>query len=206
MDLPLLGLAAVLLAPAPDPAEALVRRVEAQHRRAGDLVARFTQSYRSGVLGREIVESGTLSLKRPGLMRWEYLEPERKTFVSDGRSYYFYVPEDRQVVVRDQAGDKRAPALLLAGESDLLSEFEASLVRSGEPGPRRLRLTPREPDPDLREVTIEVDDADRIVGIEVLDVQGNLSRFHFFEIRENVGLDEGLFEFEVPRGVEVVNG
>src|SRR5688500_858685 len=73
-------------------AEELARRVEARHRTVRDLTARFVQTYRSGLVGREIVESGTLSLKRPGRMRWEYREPERKTFVSDGRKYYFYVP------------------------------------------------------------------------------------------------------------------
>ena len=38
------------------------------------------------------------------------------------------------------------------------------------------------------------------------DVQGNRSRFDFDDLRENVGLTDGLFRFEVPQGVEVVTG
>ena len=84
--LALLGPAAPSAAPGPDTgtARGLVERLEAHHARTTDLVARFTQSYRSGMLGREVVERGVLSVKRPGRMRWEYKDPEEKLFVSDG--------------------------------------------------------------------------------------------------------------------------
>jgi outer membrane lipoprotein carrier protein len=98
--------AALPAAPATGPdvglARSLVRKVEERHGRTTDLVARFTQSYRSGLLGREVVERGVVSIKRPGRMRWEYKDPEPKLFVSDGLTFYFYVPADRQVVVSEQ--------------------------------------------------------------------------------------------------------
>src|SRR4029453_6005494 len=83
-------------------AQSLVRRLEERQSRAQDMTARFVQSYRSGVLGKEIVERGVVRLKRPGRMLWEYKDPEKKTFLSDGHSYWFYVPADRQVIGRDQ--------------------------------------------------------------------------------------------------------
>jgi outer membrane lipoprotein-sorting protein len=51
-----------------------------------------------------------------------------------------------------------------------------------------------------------VDAGDRVRAIEVLDPQGNQSRFTFDDIRENVGLRDQLFRFDVPKGVEVVTG
>jgi outer membrane lipoprotein carrier protein len=201
----LLWLGAVVSPAAPDSADALVQRIEARHQQVTDLTASFVQTYRSGMLGRELTESGKLSIKRPGRMRWEYLDPERKTFVSDGKTFYFYVPADRQVVVRDQAGDRRAPALLLAGEGGILDQFEAG-VESAPPGRYRLRLTPREPDHDIERVYLEVDHSYRILAIDVIDAQGNRSAFRFSEIRENVGLPDRLFHFEIPAGVDVVTG
>lgn len=207
LALPLLALAAALAAPPPPvSAEDLARRIERRHRAVADLTARFTQTYRSGTLGREVVERGTLSVRRPGRMRWEYREPERKTFVADGRSFYFYVPADRQVVVRDAAGAGDLPALLLSGQGDLLGQFEAALEEAPEPNRRRLRLTPRRDDPEVQGVLLDVDGEDRIRAISVLDAQGNRSRFVFEGIRENVGLPESDFRFEVPAGVEVVKG
>jgi outer membrane lipoprotein carrier protein len=191
---------------AQDPATALARRVDARHKQVGDLTARFVQTYRSAALGRELVERGTLALKRPGRMLWEYRDPERKTFVSDGRKFYFYVPADKQVIVRDQAGDRGLPTLLLSGQGDIADQFEVALEQGTGAGLQRLRLVPRRPDAELERAYLDVDGEARIVGIEVHDAQGNVSRFRFEGVRENVGLADKLFRFEVPRGVELVTG
>ena len=93
----LLGAALAAAGPTGDPAGDLARRVESRHRSLTGLTAHFVQTYRSGVLGRTVVERGTLKIKPPGRMRWDYRDPEEKTFVSDGKTFYFYVPADRQV-------------------------------------------------------------------------------------------------------------
>lgn len=205
-----LALTATLLAPpavtTPAPAAvALARRIERRHRAATDLTARFVQTYRSGLIGREVVERGVVSIKRPGRMLWEYRQPEKKTFVADGKSFYFYVPADKQVIVRSQAGDKSITGMLLSGQSDLVSEFDVS-VEPAPPGLQRLRLVPRKADPEVEWVTVDVDDDDRIRAIALTDIQGNRSRFEFDGIRENVGLKDRLFQFRTPPGVEVVTG
>jgi outer membrane lipoprotein carrier protein len=187
------------------PAEDLARRIEARHRGVRDLTARFVQTYRSGALGREVVEKGVLSLKPPSRMRWEYRDPEKKTFVSDGKTSYFYVPADRQVIRREQSDSRDLPAMLLSGHADIVTTFDVAL-ESGPAGLQRLRLTPRKPEPEIEHLYVDVDGADRIRAILVVDAQGNRSQFAFDDIRENVGLDDRLFRFEVPRGVEVIAG
>ena len=111
-------------------------------------------------------------------------EPEKKTFVADGKSFYFYVPADKQVIVRAQAKDKSIPALLLSGAAGPARRVRG--VARGErarAGFRRLRLVPRKADPDVEWVTIDVDAGDRIRAIAVADVQGNRSRFEFDDIK-----------------------
>lgn len=190
---------------APSPAEALARRVEARHRGVSDLTARFVQTYRSGALGREVVERGVLSLKPPSRMRWEYRDPEKKTFVSDGKTSYFYVPADRQVIRRDQSDARDLPAMLLSGHADILATFDVGL-ETAAPGLQRLRLTPRKAEAEIEHLYVDVEDSGRIRGILVIDAQGNRSQFTFDDIHENVGLDDRLFRFEVPHGVEVIAG
>jgi len=202
--------AALVLAPvAPEAAAAsgddVARKVEERLLRAGDMRARFTQTYRSGAVGREVKERGTLALKRPGRMRWEYEAPERKTFVSDGRNFYFYVPADRQVIVREQKDATGVAGLLLAGPGAILEPFAPEL-QEAPAGRTRLRLVPRKPDPEVEEILLDVDAEYRVRSIEVSDPQGNTSRFEFDEVRENVGLRDELFEFKPPRGVEVIAG
>ena len=203
------GLMGALAVPAPaaaTPAEDLARRVETRHRTLVDLTASFVQTYRSGMLGRAIVEKGALILKPPGRMRWEYREPEKKTFVSDGTTFYFYVPADRQVIVRSQADSRGIPALLLSGRGEILTHFVVTEEKAPSPEIRRLRLVPREADPEIDHVLLDVDGSARIRGIAVVDAQGNRSQFAFDRFKENVGVEDRQFRFEVPRGVEVVSG
>ena len=192
-------------APLKSPADALAQRIEQRHRSVADFSARFVQTYRSGLLGREVSERGTVSIKPPGRMLWEYRDPERKTFVSDGKTFYFYVPADRHVVVREQGGDRGVLSRLLSGSPGILADFEAGL-EPGSTGRPRLRLTPRKSDPDLDRVYIESDAQDRIESLEILDAQGNRSRFRFEGIRENLGLPDRIFHFDIPKGVEVISG
>ena len=201
----LIGALALPLPATLTPAEALARRIEARHRGVHDLTARFVQTYRSGALGREVVEKGVVSLKPPSRMRWEYRDPEKKTFVSDGKMSYFYVPADRQVIRREQSDSRDLPALILSGQADIVATFDVAL-ETGPAGRQRLRLTPKKPEPEIEHLYVDVDGDERIRAILVVDAQGNRSQFAFDDIRENVGLDDRLFHFEVPRGVEVIGG
>jgi outer membrane lipoprotein carrier protein len=187
-------------------AESLVRRIEQRHARTKDLEARFIQSYRSGLLGRELVERGVVSIKRPGRMRWEYQEPEEKLFVSDGQTFYFYVPEDRQVIVQEQDEQRSLAARLLFGQGGLLDEFEATLEEPFEEGVLRLRLDPRSEDSELERAYIDLEPSGLVRSILLEDLQGNRTRFRFEDVRENRGLADRLFRFEIPPGVEVIRG
>jgi len=184
-------------------AVALARRIQQRHHDIRDMKARFVQTYASSMLGREVVERGTLALKPPGRMRWEYEQPEKKLFVSNGKSAYFYVPEDKQVITFDATGDRGVAVQLLSGRSDLLTEFQVFAV----PGlPNQLRLVPKDKEAEIREAVIEAEASGRIRRLEILDLQGNRSEYRFENVQENVGLSDSLFEFKVPKGVEVVAG
>jgi outer membrane lipoprotein carrier protein len=204
----LVSLLAVGSAPPAEPGlvESLVNRVEERHARMKDIVARFVQSYRSGLLGRELVERGVVSIKRPGRMRWEYKDPEEKLFVSDGKSFYFYVPEDRQVIVQEQDAQRSLAARLLFGTGGLLDEFEATLEEPWQDGLLTVRLVPREENAELERAYIDVEPSGLIRSILLEDIQGNRTRFRFEDLRENTNLPDRLFRFEIPSGVEVIRG
>jgi outer membrane lipoprotein carrier protein len=185
------------------PEAALVQRLKLWQARTRDLSARFTQTYRSSALGNEVKESGDLRLKFPGRMRWEYRDPEKKTFVADGTRFYFYVPADRQVIIQDQGQDRGLAARLLTGQIDLSREFEGQVKPEA---PDTLVLKPREASSEVELLTIGLDLQGRVVSIIIQDVQGNVSRFVFDRFHENTGLPDWMFRFETPPGVEVITG
>jgi outer membrane lipoprotein carrier protein len=139
-------------------------------------------------------------------MRWEYRDPEHKLFVSDGKTFYFYVPADKQVIVSAEDASRSLAARLLSGKGDLTDEFTASLEPPLEEGVVRLKLVPRREQPDVERAFVDVEPSGRIRSIVLDDTQGNRTRFRFDGVRENVGLRGELFRFEVPKGVEVIRG
>jgi outer membrane lipoprotein carrier protein len=187
-------------------ARRVVQRLEQANARGTGLVARFVQSYRSGLLGREVVEKGRVSVKRPGRMRWEYESPERKLFISDGKNFYFYIPEDHQVIVQREDDQRSLAARLLGGEGGLLDEFRATLDEPDEEGVLRVRLVPRREEAELERAFVDVEPSGRLRSILVEDVQGGRTSFRFEDVRETASLPDALFRFEIPPGVEVIHG
>lgn len=201
-----LGLALAVAAPAAPPdAQTMLSRFDARSRTIRDFTAKFTQTFRSGALGRAIVETGTLKVKRPSRMRFEYEAPDRKTFAADGDSYYFYVPRDKQVMVQNQRGDRRATARILA-EGRLLDHFDCT-GEEKDPLGRKLILTPKasEKDANVTRIAVVLDDSLRLLALEIQDAEGSTSRLVFSGFRENVGLKDAEFRFDVPKGVEVIS-
>src|SRR5687768_9709825 len=95
----------------------VVNKLQQKYQNMEAMQANFSQNYQSKRFsGGGITETGVVYLKKGGLMKWEYQRPEKKMFVSDGLFYFYYVPEDKQVVkspVDNQS--QQSPALFLAG-------------------------------------------------------------------------------------------
>ncbi len=188
---------------APPDAQAVLASFDARSRTIRDFTAKFTQTYRSGALGRAMVEAGTVKVKRPSRMLFQYVTPEKKLFVADGDSYYFYVPRDKQVMVQNQRGDKRATARILA-EGRLLDHFQCVGEETDVLG-RKLILTPLEKDANVTRIAVVLDAQLRLLALEIQDAEGSTSRMVFDGFMENVGLKDSEFRFDVPKGVEVIS-
>ena len=102
----------------------LARAVDDHYNHLRSLEGEFTENYSGNGAQRE--ESGTLWLKKPRKMRWEYRSPKEKLFVSDGQSVWFYVPAERQVRKTDlkRLDDLRSPIAFLLGKTKLENELQ----------------------------------------------------------------------------------
>jgi len=195
--------------PAPEPLE-LARRIQARFDTVRDFSAEFTHAYEGGVLRRRVTERGTVLMKKPGRMRWTYTSPERKLFVADGERLWAYVPEDRQVTVvpMSPGDDAGAAALLLAGSGSLLRDYTVSAADlPARPADTwAIKIVPRREQADYEWAILVVGRKD--LGLRMVvtaDSQGGQSTFSFTNVRENTGVPDRQFTFEVPRGVDVIS-
>jgi len=98
----------------------LAGRVDKHYNDLKSMRSQFTETYNGA--GTSRTESGTLWLKQPGKMRWEYTEPRKKLFVSDGKTAWFYVPGEQQArkAPVSKIDDIRSPLRFLLGKTKLL--------------------------------------------------------------------------------------
>lgn len=199
---------ALLAAQAQRSPDALARALQARYEGIRDFSADFDQAYQGGVLKTASKERGTVAVKKPGKMRWVYTNPERKEFVSDGRRTYWYVPEDKQVVVGDVPPEDQAtsPELFLSGKGDIARDFTASYVDAATPGTVALKLVPRRPEPGYEHLVVTLDpETLQIRSLMTRDRQGGESTLTFTNMKENRGMSDNEFVFRIPRGVTVVD-
>lgn len=197
--------AAIPRAQATRPAEALARDLQTRYQSIRDFSADFVQSYRAGVLKTQTRESGTVAVKKPGKMRWTYLKPERKEFVSDGSKMVVYIPDDKQATVTEAADQATTPDLFLSGRGDIARDFTPAYADSPVAGTIGLKLVPRKSEPEYEYLILALDPAKlQIRGLTTRDHQGGESTFTFTNMKENRGLSDKEFVFQPPRGVKVV--
>jgi outer membrane lipoprotein carrier protein len=171
------------------------------------LQADFTETYSGAGISRR--ESGTLWLKRPGRMRWEYRQPQDKLFVADGKTAWFYVPGDRQVrkAPLKKLDDLRSPLAYLLGRTRLGKEFSGLSVAPDaareQPENVVLRGVPRRT-AGIDCVLLEITPEGRFAGITVLQDDGSTTEFRFSNEHENLTLTDQRFQFTPPPGVETV--
>jgi outer membrane lipoprotein carrier protein len=215
----------------PPSAKAIARLLEEHYHQARTLRAVFLERYSDGP--REArVEAGTVYFRRPGRMRWEYESPEKKLFVTDGKTVWFYVPADHTVTripVKENA-DWRTPLALLTGKADLTrlcSRIDLVNQTSTLAGHAVLRCLPKgekggqsaagarssmdSPElpgtGDFTEVLLEVDvSSGELARAQIRQPGGVELEYRFGDWQQNLPLAETMFQFRAPMGVAIVDG
>lgn len=183
----------------------ILRKVDDHYNRLSSLRTHYVEHY-SG-MGMDRAEEGTLLLKKPGRMRWNYAEPEGKVFVLDGKFAWFYTPGDVQVqrVPAKELDDLRSPLRFLLGHTQLKKELGGIVVAPDGAG-FRISGVPKGLGQRLKALTLGVTATGSIERMKLEEMDGAVTDFTFTGMVENVPVKDADFVFVVPAGVAVVYG
>lgn len=188
----------------------LAHAVDDHYNHLRSLQAEFTEIYRGSGVERQ--ESGTLWLKKPRKMRWEYRSPREKLFVSDGQSVWFYLPAEKQLrkTQLKKLDDLRSPIAFLLGKTKLESELRG-LSKAVDQAPATagnilLRGVPKAMEGQVNEVQVEITPTHQITRLILMEADGGSTEFRFSGWKENEELRDSQFQFTPPPGVEAVEG
>jgi outer membrane lipoprotein carrier protein len=177
-----------------------LKAVEERYNHAQTLQIAFSEAYSAQGKTRK-PESGTLFLRKPGRMRWQYTSPAGKVFLSDGKFLYLIVPDSPRVqkMKTKESEDMRAPLAFLLGRLHFEKDFRDFQAR---PEGEDLWITadPKSPDLPYNKVEFQVTPKFEIRRVRVTGQDLSIMDFRFDQEKLNPPLDSKLFQFELPSG------
>ncbi|HEX3319945.1 MAG TPA: outer membrane lipoprotein chaperone LolA [Terriglobales bacterium] len=188
----------------------IAEAVDSHYNHLRTLQAEFTEVYKGA--GVERTETGTLWLKKPGKMRWEYRSPKEKLFLSDGKDAWLYLPDQHQVrkMTLKKLEDLRSPIAFLLGKTNLRKELAGlSIAPDQTPvsaGNVVLRGVPKAMADRVEQVILEITPQHQIVRIQIQEVDEATTEYRFRDLREDAPLTDSSFRFSSPAGVETIQG
>ncbi|HEX9155145.1 MAG TPA: outer membrane lipoprotein carrier protein LolA [Nitrospira sp.] len=192
----------------------VVKRLQARYEKTKDLQADFTQKTTIEGFEQSMNSSGKVYIKKPGRLRWNYLDPSTEDIYVQGDDVKVYVPEHKQVMVGKltQMAASKAPLELLQGAAKLEESFDVEPTPGkgrGVEGVRLLTLLPKshegEAHRSLQKIVVEVFPKTYYIRtVTLYEVSGNVSNFEFSSLQTNVGLGDDVFNPKLPADVEVV--
>jgi outer membrane lipoprotein carrier protein len=188
-----------------DSADQLIQRVEKRYNSAQTLSVAFNESY--SVLGHaRQPESGTLTLRKQGKMRWDYTHPAGKLFISDGKNAYLYTARDNRVekLKLKDTEDMRAPLAFLLGRLDMKKEFRGFELHNADAG-TWLNASAKNARVPYEKVEMLIAPDASIRALKVIGRDESLLSFSFNNEKINPPVADELFRFTAPPGAEVVD-
>ncbi len=168
------------------------------------LRADFSQTLYDEELNRLEDASGDLFLLRPGRFRWDYVRPYEQAIVSDGETLWMYDSELLQVTVKTlDTAIENTPTMLLSSSASLEDHFDVSELPSQD-DKVWVELRPKSSDATFSNIRVRFN-AGELDSMELVDNFGQITHLEFKNIDKNLPLDEELFQFNPPEGVDVIS-
>ena len=155
-----------------------------------------------------MTSSGKVYIKKPGHLRWDYLDPATEQIYVNQEDVKVYVPEHKQVLVGKltQMAASKAPLELLQGAAKLDESFEIEPTRGrdrGVGGMPLITLIPKakeqESTQNLQKIVVEVFPKTYFIRtVSLHEVSGNVAIFEFSNLKPNLGLGNEIFDFKTP--------
>ena len=193
-----------------DPAlRRVIERFDAAQEQVTALSARFVERKEIGLLKNAVVQKGQYYHTKPDKFLWEYVSPEPKVLLMNGKTLFAYYPVQKEAEEIQTRLSRRLVRYFGLGQvfADLREYYELSLAQDDSVAgthlivmkPRIKRLEKR-----LLEVRIWLDDQlNQVRQLEYREADGDRTLFTFDDIRVNPEISPARYEIKLPEDVHV---
>jgi outer membrane lipoprotein carrier protein len=194
----------------------IANAVQSFYDQTKDVSASFYQTYVNKLYQRTDRSQGKVVFKKPGMMRWDYQQPNGKIIVSDGKTLLVFEPgeagEAGQLVEAQIANSQLPQAMsFLMGTGRLSDNFTFRTLdpeREGFATGDVLELKPKQPTPQYDRILFYVERTPALRGLVrrllIIDASGNRNRFDFSAFKFNSNPALAQFAWRPPAGTRVL--
>ena len=174
------------------------------------LQANFVQTSSGMSYTTPMVQKGSVALQRPAKMHWDFREPSRQQYISDG-SNYWAVDHGAKTATVYRAMDSMLQHYfgLLTGLQDVQKSFVVSLDSDGHarPGATTLKLIPRSDTSGMGTLFVHVSHESGLVeGVTNVTAFGDTTLLELVEITLNKTLAPTHFRWDKEEGFRLIEG
>ena len=180
----------------------VVTKVENHYSELKDMSAKVVQKNFLKSVGKTQTFEGKLLIKRPGKLRIDYTNGQ--IILVDGKAALFYSKKSQQMIKKafTDFQQMNIPVAFLLGAAHIRDDFD--VLQPDPKSPSTLELLPRKSEAAMKKLTIQTDEAGRIVLLVIVDKYGNTTDIRFSDIAEAVSLTDKQFAFTPPKGTEII--
>jgi outer membrane lipoprotein carrier protein len=189
------------------PEQAALDAIQQNYEKVLTFEADFIQKSYIKMMDKTQDVKGTVSIKKPGKMKWDYGAPDTQILISNESTLWLYVPEEEQAtkVPIESIYSSNTPALFLAGKGKLTQAFNVESVNLDK-DPISITLIPKADDQAMTRLQLFANKKNyQITGSTVYDKLGNKTEIRFSNIKTNREIPEKTFQFQAPANVEVLD-
>ena len=181
------------------------RHLQRQLQQLDSFTANFTQ--RVIDIDRTSVDpsSGMISFKRPGKFIWSYREPYEQEIISDGESLWVFDKDLEQVTIRSAQGQATQTPLQILDDPASINEHYTTELLTANDDLVEIQLTPLSTEVAFNYVIL-IFDSNGLAGMEIYDSFDHYNSLSFADVVLGAELDDNLFSFVAPEGVDVIDG
>ena len=187
----------------------LARELQNQYEKTITLEAEFTQVTTMKMTRKRKRGAGTIKIKKPGKMRWDYVEPARQVLICDGETVMMYFSSTNQLYVSPAKTYLQSDVTysFFTGSGDILRDFAAEPFAPDIPYNRAaytLKLVPKGAHPHVDHILLWLDKRFMIVKLQIIDHFGSVNDMTLDNIQTNAKIPEDVFTFDPPEDAEII--
>ncbi len=146
---------------------------------------------------------GVLVMQRPDKFLWDYQQPYQQAIIADGKKIYIYDADLEQVTIKPMQKSMGDTPMLLLSSGGALDDSFVITANGADSGLEWLTLKPKAQQTNFTMMRLAFD-AKTLRVMELVDSFDQTTRLLFSDMQRNPRIDNSLFKFVAPDGVDVI--